>query len=72
MEVLTGPAAEGPWTSVLHFTSAQTTSRQTFAAVEGAPALTGFVKVVVHNTYGGFAAVERMSLEGDAFGGAGS
>ena len=72
MEVLTGPAAEGPWTSVLRFTSGKTKSDQAFAAVEGAPALAGFVKVVVHDTYGGYASVTSMSLEGDAFGGAGS
>ena len=73
VEVLTGPAAEGPWTSVLCFTSRTTTSQQTFPAVEGASVLTGFVKVVVHDTYGGDARVRSMHLEGDAFGdGAGS
>jgi hypothetical protein len=69
MEVLTGPAAEGPWTSVLHFTSARGNKEQTFAAAEGAPTLAGFVKVVFHNTYRGHASVLRMSLEGEAFGG---
>ena len=72
MEVLTGPAAEGPWTSVLHFTSARGNKEQTFAAAEGAPTLAGFVKVVVHDTYKGDARVNWMSLEGEAFGGSGA
>ena len=68
MEVLTGPAAEGPWTSVLRFTSAKTNQEQTFAAAEGAPALDGFVKVVVHDTHGHDACVDSIWLEGEAFG----
>ena len=72
MEVLTGPAAEGPWTSVLHFTSARGNKEQTFAAAEGGPALAGFVKVVVHDTYGDMAYVKSMSLEGEAFSGPGA
>ena len=70
--VLTGPAAEGPWTSVLRFTSANGFQEQTFAAAEGGPALAGFVKVVVHDTYGAEAFVDRMSLEGEAFGSSGT
>jgi hypothetical protein len=50
MEVLTGPAADGPWTSVATFTSDKTKDRQTFAAAPDAPALGGFVKVLVHDT----------------------
>ena len=72
MEVLTGPAAEGPWTSVLRFTSAKGNQEQTFAAAEGGPALAGFVKVVVHDTYCYDAYVASMSLEGEAFGGSGA
>ena len=68
MEVLTGPAHEGPWTSVLQFTSQQTNSQQTFPAADNALALSGFVKVVVHDTYGGGAHVHSMTLEGGAFG----
>ena len=68
MEVLTGPAHEGPWTSFLQFTSQQTQSQQTFPAASDAPALSGFVKVVVHDTYGGGAQVYSMELEGEAFG----
>ena len=49
MEVQTGPAREGPWTTVLAFTSAQTTQPQTFGAAANAPLLAGFVRVVVHS-----------------------
>ena len=72
MEVLTGPAAEGPWTSVLRFTCAQGNQEQTFAAADGGPTLAGFVKVVVHDTHGKEALVNRMSLEGEAFSGSGA
>ena len=68
MEVLTGPAAFGPWTSVATFTSAQTTNRQTFAAAPDAPALGGFVQVLVHDTHGDAAWVKEVSLEGEAWG----
>ena len=68
MEVLTGPAADGPWTSVATFTSAKTKDRQTFAAAPDAPALFGFVQVLVHDTYGDAAWVEEVSLEGEAWG----
>ena len=68
MAVLTGPAAAGPWTPVFEFTSAQTDSEQTFAAPADAPALAGFVQVVVHDTYGGNACVHSIVLEGAAFG----
>ena len=57
---------------MLRFTSAQVNQEQTFAAAEGGPALGGFVKVVVHDTYGGDARVNLMSLEGEAFGGSGA
>ena len=50
MEVLAGPSAEGPWTSVWAFTGRQTNAEQTFAAPAGTPAITGFVQVVVHDT----------------------
>jgi hypothetical protein len=53
MEVQTGPSATGPWTSVVKFTSLQTKQEQTFAAAPDAPLLAGFVKVLVHDTYGG-------------------
>ena len=72
MEVLTGPASEGPWTSVLRFTCAQGKQEQTFAAADGGPTLAGFVKIVVHDTYGSEAFVRSMSLEGEAFGGSGA
>ena len=70
MEVCTGPAKTGPWTSVATFTSAQTKERQTFAAAPDAPALGGFVKVLVHDTYVGdkHAYVAEVSLEGEAWG----
>ena len=61
-------AADGPWTSVATFTSAQTTNRQTFAAAPDAPTLGGFVQVLVHDTYGGDACVREVSLEGEAWG----
>ncbi len=67
MEVCTGPAANGPWTSVATFTSAKTKERQTFAAAPDAPAL-GFVQVLVHDTYGGYACVNEVSLECEAWG----
>ncbi len=68
MELLTGPAADGPWTSVATFTSAKTSDRQTFAAAPDAPALGGFVQVLVHDTYGDQAWVKEVSLEGEAWG----
>ena len=68
MEVLTGPAADGPWTSVATFTSAKTSDRQTFAAAPDAPALGGFVQVLVHDTHGDSAYVQEVSLEGEAWG----
>jgi hypothetical protein len=68
MEVLTGPAADGPWTSVATFTSAPTKDRQTFAAAPDAPGLGGFVQVRVHDTYRGRAFVHQVSLEGEAWG----
>jgi hypothetical protein len=68
MEVCTGPAANGPWTSVATFTSAETKDRQTFPAAPDAPALGGFVKVLVHDTYGGVVFVNELSLEGEAWG----
>jgi uncharacterized protein YjbI with pentapeptide repeats len=68
MEVQTGPSATGPWTSVVKFTSRQTTQEQTFAAAPDAPLLAGFVQVLVHYTYGGKAIVKRMALEGEGWG----
>jgi hypothetical protein len=68
MEVLTSPAADGPWTSVATFTSAKTKDRQTFAAAPDAPALGGFVQVLVHDTYGDTAEVQEVTLEGEAWG----
>ena len=68
MEVCTGPAANGPWTSVATFTSAKTKDRQTFPAAPDAPALGGFVKVLVRDSYGGNIFVGEVSLEGEAWG----
>ena len=68
MEVSTGPAPDGPWTSVATFTSAQTTNWQTFAAAPDAPSLGGFVQVLVHDTYGDAPYVSQVSLEGEAWG----
>jgi hypothetical protein len=68
MEVCTGPAANGPWTSVATFTSASTKDRQTFPAAPDAPTLGGFVQVLVHDTHGDRALVENVLLEGDAWG----
>jgi hypothetical protein len=67
MEVLTGPAASGPWTSVATFTSNRTKDLQTFAAAPDAPALGGFVQVLVH-VCGNKAKVTEVSLEGEAWG----
>jgi hypothetical protein len=64
-EVLTGPASDGPWTSVATFTSSQTKTTQKFLAASDAPALGGFVQVLVHDTYGGSARVEEMCLVGE-------
>jgi uncharacterized protein YjbI with pentapeptide repeats len=68
MEVQTGPSATGPWTSVVKFTSRQTKQEQTFAATPDAPLLFGFVQVLVHDTYGGYAVVKSMALEGEGWG----
>jgi uncharacterized protein YjbI with pentapeptide repeats len=68
MEVQTGPSATGPWTSVVKFTSRQTTQEQTFAAAPDAPLLAGFVQVLVHDTYGGAPHVTSMTLEGQGWG----
>jgi len=68
MEVCTGPSSDGPWTSVATFTSAQTSDPQTFAAAPDAPALFGFVQVLVHDTYGDQSIVKEVSLEGEAWG----
>ena len=69
MEVCTGPAANGPWTSVTTFTSVSKGGRQTFPAAPDAPALGGFVQVLVHDTYGGsHGGVNELSLEGEAWG----
>ena len=68
MEVCTGPAANGPWTSVATFTSAATKDRQTFPAAPDAPALCGFVQVLVHDTHGDAAMIKEVSLEGEAWG----
>jgi hypothetical protein len=68
MEVQTGPSATGPWTSVVKFTSRQTKQEQTFAAAPDAPLLTGFVQVLVYDTYGGIAVVKSMALEGEGWG----
>ena len=68
LEVQTGPSEAGPWTSVLRFTSAQTTAPQTFAAPADAPVLAGYVQVLVHDTYGGEAIVKSMELAGTAWG----
>jgi hypothetical protein len=68
MEVRTGPSATGPWTSVVKFTSRQTKQEQTFAAAPDAPLLAGFVQVLVHDTYGRYAYVTSMALEGEGWG----
>jgi hypothetical protein len=68
MEVRTGPSADGPWTPVAAFTSAQTHQRQTFPAAPDAPTVAGFVQVVVLDTYGGNANVTSVELVGDAWG----
>ena len=68
MEVQTGPSATGPWTSVVKFTSRQTKQEQTFAAAPDAPLLAGFVQVLVHDTYGTYALVKSMALEGEVWG----
>ena len=67
MEVQTGPSATGPWTSVVKFTSRQTTQEQTFAVAPDAPLLAGFVQVLVHDTYGGHTVVKSMALEGEGW-----
>ena len=70
MEVLTGPTASGPWSSVFEFTGRsqnQALGSQTFAAPADAPLLTGFVQVAVHDTYGATVFVESIVLEGAVF-----
>jgi hypothetical protein len=67
MEVQTGPSVTGPWTSVVKFTSRQTKQEQTFAATPDCPLLAGFVKVLVHDSYGGGAHVKSMTLEGEGW-----
>jgi len=64
MEIYT---ATGPWTSVVVLTSAPK-KQQTFTAAPGAPLLTGFVQVVVHDTNGLTAQITSMSLQGTAWG----
>ena len=68
LEVQTGSSEVGPWTSVLRFTSAQTTAPQTFAAPADAPMLGGHVQVLVHDTHGGTAYVTSMELSGTEWG----
>ena len=68
MQVRTGPSADGPWTPVADFWCQKTNEQQTFAASPDAPALGGFVQVVVLDTYGGGANVHSVALEGDAWG----
>ena len=68
MEVQIGPSATGPWTSVVKFTSRQTKQEQTFVTASDTPLITGFVQVLVHDTYGGHACVNSMTLEGEAWG----
>ena len=68
MEVCTGPSSDGPWTSVATFTSAKTKDPQTLAAAPDAPALGGFVQVLVHDTHGCETWVSEVSLEGEAWG----
>ena len=68
MEVHTAPVSTGPWTSVITFTSAPTKTQQIFTVTPGAPMLTGFVHVVVHDTHGDNAYVVSMSLQGTSWG----
>ena len=53
---------------IMHTRHTHTHQEQTFAVAPGAPAIAGFVKIVVHDTYGGEAYVQSLSLEGEAFG----
>ena len=84
MEVRTGPSADGPWTRVAAFTlRPRAGERQTFAAapdgfsgskksietaIRAAPALAGFVQVVVLDTYRHTSRISSVELEGDAWG----
>jgi len=67
MEIYTAPAATGPWRFVVVLTSAPK-KQQTFTAAPGAPLLTGFAQVVVHDTNGLTAQITSMSLQGTAWG----
>ena len=68
MEVLTGPSATGPWTSVVKFTSQKTKQKQRFPVGPSAPALGGFVQITVHDSYGNETYVSKMTLEGEGWG----
>ena len=64
IEVLTGTQAQrGQWTSLLRFESAKTNKiLQFFGAAGDLPAMGGFVKVIVHTTYGGASHIKSMAL----------
>ena len=70
LEIMTAPSATGPWDSVLMITAAKVPRKQfqTFHADEAAPILAGFIKIVVHSTYGGDSCVQRMVLTGQTWG----
>ena len=69
MEVHTALAATGPWTYVIAFTFRSTQEQQTITVAPDAPALGGFVQVVVHETHGASEmCINEMCLQGTAWG----
>ena len=68
VEVFTGPNGAGPWTSVFSFVAEKTREEQTFLAADDVPLIACFVKVMVHDTYGGDVCLSSMRLGGESWG----
>jgi len=68
VEVLTGPNEAGPFTSVFSLMAAKTREEQTFSVPDCSPLIAGWVKVTVHETYGGDTCLKSMQLFGEAWG----
>jgi hypothetical protein len=69
-EVFTASQEEGPWSSVTALCASKVAPkvRQTFEVADDAALVAGFVKVVVHDTYGGKCCLASLQLVGEAFG----
>lgn len=68
VEVFTGQTEAGPWTSVFSFVAEKTREQQTFVVAGDTPVIAGFVKVMVHDTYGGDVCIKDIRLSGEAWG----